>query len=66
MTNEEFEARLYEAANENLRKEYDAEVYVDAVLNEMWDGDKYSDNSGNTYHEIGSLYTRHGRPVIIS
>lgn len=66
MTNEEFEARLGAAAHENLRKEIDAENYVQVVLGMMWDGEKYSDDSGNTYHEIRGHYTHHGRPVVVS
>lgn len=67
MTNPEFEAALGIAAHENLRKEMDAERYVQVVLDMMWDGETYRDQSGDAcYHEIGKQYTRHGRPVVVS
>ena len=66
MTAQEFERKLMEVARENLREDIDADAYVDFVLNQMWDGEKYVDQDGYTYHEIGSRYTRHKNPIVIS
>ena len=67
MTNPEFEAALGIAAHENLRKEMDAERYVQVVLDMMWDGETYRNQDGDAcYHEIGKQYTYHGKPVVVS
>ena len=66
MTKEAFEIALGNAAHDNLRPEIDAEGYVQTVLDMMWDGETYTDHSGDTYHEIHGHYTHHGRPVVIS
>ena len=66
MTNADFEIALRIAAHENLRPEIDVEKYVNITLDEMWDGEKYCDAGGYTYHEINASDTWHGRPVVVS
>jgi hypothetical protein len=67
MTNPEFEAALAQSVRDNLRKELDADRYINATLNEMWNGETYRDQDGDVcYHEIGKQFTHHGRPVVIS
>jgi len=42
-------------------------MYINATLDEMWDGETYRDQDGDAfYHEIGNQYTYHGKPVVIS
>lgn len=66
MTNIEFEIALRDAATKNLRPEIDVEKYVNITLDEIWDGEKYCDAAGHTYHEINASDTWHGRPVVVS
>jgi hypothetical protein len=66
MTNTEFEIALEKAAAENLRLGIDAAKYVEVILNEMWNGERYEDQDGDMYFEIPARDTYHGRPVVIS
>ena len=66
MTNEEFEVQLREAAHSMLRDSLDVDTYVNAVLDEMWDGESYRNSDGEMYHEIGSEYTKSRAPYVIS
>jgi len=67
MTNTEFETALAQSVRDNLRKEFDADMYINATLDEMWDGETYRDQDGDAfYHEIGNQYTHHGKPVVVS
>ena len=66
MTNEEFEVELREAAHKFLRDSLDVDTYVNAVLDEMWDGETYRNNDGEMYHEIGPEHTKTRAPYVIS
>ena len=66
MTLKQFETALRDAAKQNLRPEIDVEKYVNITLDEIWDGEKYCDAGGYTYHEINASDTWHGRPVVVS
>ena len=65
MTNTEFEIALGKAAFENLRLGIDPKKYVEIVLNEMWNGERYEDQDGDMCFEIPARDTYHGRPVVV-
>jgi hypothetical protein len=66
MTNEQFEAVLTEACKKHLKPEIDAEKYASLSLDELWDGETYSDADGDRfYFEIPARYTKSGNPVVV-
>jgi hypothetical protein len=65
-SNDTFERLLIDACKQHLKPSISEYAYSTVVLNELWNGEKYSDHDNEDYyHEIKGQYTIDGVPVIV-
>lgn len=67
--NIQFARKVIDAARLHIRQGIDPDKYAMEVLDNLWceDIDTYADSNGDErYHEIGSIYTKDRKPIVIS
>ena len=64
--NTDFAEHLHVDCEKHLKPGIDVDQYVDAVLDEMWKGQRYESADGTPhYYEIPKTHTRSGNPVVV-
>ena len=65
--NTDFAKNLRIDCDKHLKPGIEVDQYVDAVLDEMWKGQRYESADGTPhYYEIPKIHTRNGNPVVVS
>ena len=65
VNNTDFAEHLHVDCEKHLKQGIDVDQYVDAVLDEMWRGQRYESADGTPhYYEIPKIHTRSGNPVV--
>ena len=66
VNNTDFAEHLHVDCEKHLKQGIDVDQYVDAVLDEMWRGQRYESADGTPhYYEIPKIHTRSGNPVVV-
>jgi len=63
----DWEKLLLETCEGELKPEFNARDYSEAILNEMYTGESYESEDGTPYYyEISKYHTKSGLPVVVT